>query len=200
MGSNNSRLDTGLLLLRVGIGGTLAAHGAQKLFGWFGGHGPKGTGQFFESIGFNPGHPSAVAAGVGEMAGGALLALGLATPAAGAAAASTMAGAAAIHKPQGFFNTEGGLEYPAMLGLASGALGVAGPGRYSLDHLTGNVLNKPWMMTLAMLGGAAAITAVLLSRQLPEPAPADTAAGGAEPADSGEETEQDEAQLTAHPS
>ncbi len=79
--------DLGLLALRVGVGATLAAHGTQKLFGWFGGAGLAGTGAFFESVGFTPGRVNAVLAGLGEAGGGTLLALGLATPAAGAAAA-----------------------------------------------------------------------------------------------------------------
>ncbi|MGV9645234.1 DoxX family protein, partial [Streptomyces sp. NPDC003514] len=88
-----NRHDLGLLLLRLGAGGVLMAHGTQKLFGWFGGHGIEGTGQFMESIGYKPGKASATASGLAETGGGALLALGLATPAAGAAAAGGMAGA-----------------------------------------------------------------------------------------------------------
>ncbi|GGT34904.1 hypothetical protein GCM10010243_09400 [Streptomyces matensis] len=102
------RRDLGLLLLRLGTGGVLAAHGTQKLFGWFGGGGIEGTGQFMDSIGYAPGKVSAAAAGVAETGGGLLLALGLATPAAGAAAAGAMAGASAVHTPNGFFNQEGG--------------------------------------------------------------------------------------------
>ena len=79
--------DLGLLTLRVGVGGTLIAHGTQKLFGGGGGGGGlAGTGGFFDSVGFTPGKLNAVLAGAGEAGGGALLALGLAAPAAGAAA------------------------------------------------------------------------------------------------------------------
>lgn len=125
------RRDLGLLLLRLGTGGVLAAHGTQKLFGWFGGGGIEGTGQFMDSIGYAPGKVSATAAGVAETGGGLLLALGLATPAAGAAAAGAMAGASAVHAPNGFFNQEGGFEYAASLGLTAAGLAVSGPGRLS---------------------------------------------------------------------
>ncbi|MEU4032895.1 DoxX family membrane protein [Streptomyces collinus] len=155
------RRDLGLLLLRLGTGGVLAAHGAQKLFGWFGGHGLEGTGQFMESVGYAPGKASATAAGLAEAGGGTLLALGLATPAAGAAAAGAMAGAAAVHMPNGFFAQEGGYEYAATLGLAAAGLAVAGPGRLSLDHAMGHVLDRGWMVPMA-LGVAAAGTALVV--------------------------------------
>ncbi|MFC9281454.1 DoxX family membrane protein [Streptomyces collinus] len=155
------RRDLGLLLLRLGTGGVLAAHGAQKLFGWFGGHGLEGTGQFMESVGYAPGRMSATAAGLAEAGGGTLLALGLATPAAGAAAAGAMAGAAAVHMPNGFFAQEGGYEYAASLGLAAAGLAVTGPGRLSLDHAIGHVLDRGWMVPAA-LGVAAAGTALVV--------------------------------------
>ncbi|MFE0511730.1 DoxX family membrane protein [Streptomyces sp. NPDC058964] len=155
------RRDVGLLLLRLGTGGVLAAHGAQKLFGWFGGHGIEGTGRFMESVGYSPGKASATAAGFAEAGGGTLLALGLATPAAGAAAAGAMTGAAAVHMPNGFFAQEGGYEYAATLGLAAAGLAVAGPGRLSLDHAFGHVFDRGWMVPAA-LGVTAAVTAVVV--------------------------------------
>ncbi|ARP74037.1 DoxX family membrane protein [Streptomyces pluripotens] len=158
------RRDLGLLLLRWGTGGVLAAHGAQKLLGWFGGHGLDDTGRFMESIGYAPGRVSATAAGLGEAGGGALLALGLATPAAGAAAAGAMAGAAAVHTPNGFFAQNGGFEYAASLGLAAAGLAVTGPGRLSLDHALGHVLNRGWMVPLALGVAAAVTTAVVGAR------------------------------------
>ncbi|MGW3955929.1 DoxX family membrane protein [Streptomyces sp. NPDC004752] len=155
------RRDLGLLLLRLGIGGVLAAHGAQKLFGWFGGYGIEGTGRFMESVGYAPGRASATAAGLAEAGGGALLALGLATPAAGAAAAGGMAAAAAVQVPNGFFAQEGGYEHPATLGLAAAGLAVAGPGRFSLDHALGHVVDRGWMVPAA-LGVTAAVTAAVV--------------------------------------
>jgi len=155
------RRDVGLLLLRLGTGGVLAAHGAQKLFGWFGGHGLEGTGQFMESVGYAPGKASATAAGLAEAGGGVLLALGLATPAAGAAAAGAMAGASAVHMPNGFFAQEGGYEHAASLGLASAGLAITGPGRLSLDHAFRHVFDRGWMVPVA-LGVTAATTAVVV--------------------------------------
>ncbi|MFH9488276.1 DoxX family protein [Streptomyces halstedii] len=156
-----NRRDLGLLVLRVGTGAVLAAHGTQKLAGWFGGGGIEGTTAAMESMGFLPPKHSALAAGIGETGGGALLALGLATPAAGAAAAGTMAGAVAVHAPAGFFAMGGGYEYPAFLGFAAAAIGLTGPGAYSLDHLTCHVLNRPWVVGLAFAGSALAAAAVV---------------------------------------
>lgn len=158
------RRDLGLLLLRLGTGGVLAAHGTQKLFGWFGGGGIEGTGKFMESVGYTPGKASAIASGVAETGGGALLALGLATPGAGAAAAGGMAGAAAVHAPNGFFNAEGGYEYAASLCLAAAGLAISGPGRLSLDHALRHVADRGWMVPVALAGTAAATALIVGAR------------------------------------
>lgn len=171
MGSVNRR-DLGLLILRVGTGAVLAAHGSQKLAGWFGGGGIEGTTAAMEAMGFHPPKHSAVAAGLGEAGGGVLLALGLATPAAGAAAAGAMAGAVAVHAPAGFFAQGGGYEYPAFLGFTAAALGLIGPGRYSVDHATCHAFNQPWTVALAFAGSAVAAVVVVGKRakgQAPEP-------------------------------
>lgn len=104
-------------VLRVGVGAVFMAHGAQKLFGWFGGHGLEGTGQFFESgLQMAPGKRNATAAGVSEFGGGALLATGLATPIATTALTSTMVTAIwKVHKDKGFFTQDGGWELNAVL-------------------------------------------------------------------------------------
>ncbi|MFJ9338806.1 DoxX family membrane protein [Streptomyces sp. NPDC101733] len=159
-----NRRDLALLALRTGTGAVLMAHGTQKLFGWFGGGGLEGTGAAMEHMGFTPGRQSALAAGLGEAGGGALLALGLVTPAAGAAAAGAMAGAVAVHAPAGFFAQGGGFEYPAFLGFTAAAIGLAGPGRYSLDHATGHALDRPWTLALAFTGSALAAAAVVGKR------------------------------------
>src|ERR1700730_4125568 len=83
-------MDIGLLLLRLTVGLTLAAHGAQKLFGWFGGPGLDKTGMFFEKLGFVPGRRHALMAGLAEAGGGLLLALGLVTPLAASAVFAVM--------------------------------------------------------------------------------------------------------------
>ena len=169
----SQRQDFGLLLFRAGLGGTLAVHGSQKLFGWFGGHGIEGTSGGMEAMGFLPPRVSALMAGLGEAGGGALLALGLATPVAGAAAASTMLAAGSVHKPAGFFAAEGGFEYNAILGLGGAALALGGPGRYSLDRLLGDRYNRPWMAVtaLAVFGSASAAIIARRAKALEAPAP-----------------------------
>ncbi|MEU5274553.1 DoxX family protein [Streptomyces hygroscopicus] len=158
------RKDLGLLALRLGVGGVLFAHGTQKLFGWFGGDGLDRTAGAMEAMGFRPGRISASAAGLGEAGGGLLLALGFATPAAGAAAAGTMAGAVSVHAPAGFFAQAGGYEYPALVGCSAAALAISGPGRYSLDHLSRHVLDRPWVIATAFATSALAAAVVIKRR------------------------------------
>src|SRR5712671_3702943 len=110
-------MDIGLLLLRLTLGLTLAAHGTQKLFGWFGGPGLDAIGQFFAMLGFRPGRRHAFMAGLVETGAGLLLALGFLTPAAAAAAFSVMLVAGiSVHLKKGFFATNGGYEYTLVLG------------------------------------------------------------------------------------
>jgi putative oxidoreductase len=163
--SKRSSQDIGLLVLRAGAGGALFAHGAQKLFGWFGGGGIDGTAAMFDQIGFKPGKVNAIAAGLGEAGGGALLALGFATPAAGAAVSGTMAVAASMHLPQGFFANKGGLEYPAVLGITAAALALTGPGELSVDSLLGHRVNRSWIRNVALGSVVPAVTAVILRRR-----------------------------------
>lgn len=162
--SRGAHTDLGLLALRLGIGGVLIAHGTQKLFGWFGGRGLKAAAGAMDAMGFRPGLPNAVMAGLGEAGGGALLALGAATPLGGAAAVGAMSAAVEVHRPGGFFNHSGGYEYPAFLGLAATGLALAGPGRISVDHATGNRLNTPAVLLGAFAASTAAATAVLRRR------------------------------------
>lgn len=127
-------MDLGLLLIRLVIGVLFIGHGAQKLFGWFGGHGLKGTGGWFDSIGMKPGVMMALFAGLAELIGGILFALGFLTPLAALMIAGTMIMAIVkVHGPNGLWATSNGYEYN--LTLLSVAIGIAliGPGRYALD-------------------------------------------------------------------
>lgn len=164
---NGVRTDLGLLALRLGAGSVLIAHGTQKLFGWFGGGGLSATAEGMEQMGFRPGRNAALSAGLGETGGGTLLAAGLGTPGAGAAAAAVMASAASVHAPAGFFNASGGLEHPGFVGLVASGLGLAGPGRFSLDHVLGHRLNRPWALGAAY-GAAAVAAGYVISRRLSE--------------------------------
>lgn len=147
-------MDIGLLLLRLAIGLTLAAHGGQKLFGWFGGHGLAGTGGFLESLGFRPGRVQAALAGGGEMVGGLLLALGLLTPVGAAIVLAVMVVATvSVHLSKGFFLSGGGAEYNLLIMAATAALAFTGPGLYSLDAVEG-FGSSGWLPgVLALLSG-----------------------------------------------
>ncbi len=121
-------------LVRVTTGLLLIPHGAQKLFGWFGGYGLTATGQFFESsLGMSPGILFAALAGLVEVFGGLALVLGLLTRPAALAVALFMGVALSVHVSNGFFWTDGGIEYPLMWGLLAVAIFLGGGGRYSLD-------------------------------------------------------------------
>lgn len=180
--------DVGLLVLRLGVGASLAAHGVQKLFGWFGGAGLEQTAAGFEQAGFRPGKLNALAAGLGEAGGGALLAAGLGTPGAGAAAAGTMIVASSMHTANGFFLNKGGFEYPAVLGAGALALALTGPGTLSLDHALGHRLNRGWMRALALAAVGPAAAAVITRRRrtiadsTQSPAPATPPAANEHPA------------------
>jgi putative oxidoreductase len=150
-------ISLGLLIIRVIAGLTIAAHGAQKLLGWFGGHGFGGTVQMQEKMSFNPPLLWALLVILGEFGGGLSFALGFLTPlgAAGILGAMVMA-MIKVHWKNGFFNTKGGIEYPlTLIGIAVG-IGLAGPGRYALDSLLGIALPGP------LLFGVLAIAALLV--------------------------------------
>lgn len=117
-------MKAGTAVLGGVVGALFVGHGAQKLFGKFGGHGLEGTGQFFESgLGLKPGKVHAGAAGAAELGGGALLATGLASPIAATALQGTMATAIwTVHKDKGVWNTDGGVEFPLVMMAAVFAL------------------------------------------------------------------------------
>ncbi|MFB6675034.1 DoxX family protein [Streptomyces sp. NPDC056390] len=125
--------DLGLLVLRLALGLTMAAHGAQKLFGWFGGGGIDGTGQFFAASGYPSPKAFAAVAGLSETLGGLGLALGLLTPLAAAAVAGTLVNAIAVKWGGGFFAPQG-IEYELLIALGAVALALTGPGRIAIDR------------------------------------------------------------------
>ncbi|MDB1124011.1 DoxX family protein [Vibrio algarum] len=130
------------LILRAPLGVILAAHGSQKLFSWFGGYGLEGTGQWMASIGFEPGYLMALLAGSAEFFGGLALLLGLLTRPAALAVAFTMAMAMTVHIGNGLFVSNNGYEFALMLTVASLSLVFQGGGRYSVDQLLLNKLDK----------------------------------------------------------
>ena len=132
----------GSLALRLPLGIIFMAHGAQKLFGWFGGYGLEGTGQWMASIGLQPGYLMALLAGSGEFFGGLLLLLGLLTRPAAAVLAFTMVIAIfSVHLEHGLFMSNNGYEFALALLSASLALVALGGGSWSLDRVlsTGRV-------------------------------------------------------------
>jgi putative oxidoreductase len=149
-------MKLGLAVLRGVVGGLFIGHGTQKLFGWFGGHGPEATAKAFESMGLRPGRRHATAAGAAEAGGGALLALGLFTPAAAATLVGVMSTAIEkVHAPKGPWITNGGYEYNLVLIAAVLVLADVGPGDLSLDHALGIEVNGPLVALLALAGGVA---------------------------------------------
>jgi putative oxidoreductase len=169
-------MKLGRLILRLVMGGYFIGHGTQKLFGWFGGHGPDATGQFFESIGLRPGKQHALAAGAAEAGGGTLVALGALTPLGSAAIVGTMLTAIQrVHAKNGPWVTEQGYEYNLVLIAAALALAETGPGSPSIDTARGSKMyGSGWALLALVLGaaGAAGAHAYAESQPAPEPAPA----------------------------
>jgi len=129
-------MHIGILLIRLAVGLTFVGHGAQKLFGWFGGYGLKGTGGWLESIGLKPGVTMALIAGLAEFVGGLLFALGLFTPFAALLIAATMFVAIVkVHAPNGFWITQNGFEYNLILIVVVIGVALIGAGDYSIDAL-----------------------------------------------------------------
>jgi putative oxidoreductase len=138
----------GLLLVRLVFGGLMAAHGSQKLFGWFGGYGLTGTGAFFDQLGFRPGQLFAAAAGLAEVLGGVLIAMGLGGPIGPALVVSVMIVALmSVHWGHGLFAATNGIEVPLLYAASATSLAFTGPGLYSLDALFG--LTAMWTTATA---------------------------------------------------
>lgn len=126
-------LDLGVLLIRIMIGLVFVFYGTQKLFGWFGGYGIKGTGGFFESFGIKPGNLVAAVSGIFELVAGVLFILGIFLPLGATLITIIMIGAIAkVHGAKGFSNTAGGYEYNVMLIIVAIGLALIGPGMYSI--------------------------------------------------------------------
>lgn len=150
------------LAARTIIGGLFIGHGTQKLLGWFGGPGMTGTEGMMHGLGMHPPRHHAYAAGVAETAGGALLALGLATPLAASALTGTMITAIRkVHWRNGVWNMGGGYEYNAVLIASVLALAESGPGHVSLDHLLGWERSGTRWALAALAGGAVASAAAV---------------------------------------
>ena len=156
-----STVSFGLLALRVVVGLIMAAHGAQKLLGWFGGYGLRGTGEFFVQLGFQPGPAFAAAASISEIISGLLVTLGFLGPIGPALMISVMIVAAmTVHWEHGLFAANNGIELPLLYGAAAFALALTGFGQYSLDSLLGIAGHLPltdtWIaLTIGIIGGFA---------------------------------------------
>lgn len=155
-------MEIALLVVRIILGLGMAVHGAQKLFGWYGGYGIKGTGGFFEGLGFRPGALFALGAGLGEFGGGALTALGLGGPIGPALVIMVMLVAIlTVHLGHGFFTSKNGSELPLTYISGGLLLAFAGPGVYSLDALLG--INSVWPANAPWLAVAAAVVLALVN-------------------------------------
>jgi len=162
-------MDEGLLLIRLVFGLVIAAHGAQKLFAWFGGYGLDGTGQFLEGLGFRPGRLFAQLAGASEFGGGLLFALGLFGPLGSMLILAVMITAAvSVHWQGGLFATSNGFELPLVYATGAVAVALTGPGRYSVDALFGlTSLWSPALVWLALVLGIAGAFGNLALRRVP---------------------------------
>ena len=159
-------MDLALLVLRVVVGLLFAGHGAQKLFGAFGGGGLDGTAGMFDNIGLRPGWLHARAAGTAEFAGGLLLALGLFTPFAAAVLIAVMTAAViTVHAPNGIWNTQQGYEYNLVLVAVVFALSGIGAGTWSLDNAFGFDLHSvAWAIGALVVGVIGGVGTVLSGR------------------------------------
>jgi putative oxidoreductase len=167
-------MKIGRLAARTVIGVLFIGHGTQKLFGWFGGPGLQGTEQMMGALEMRPTRANALAAGVSETAGGALLVAGAATPLAASTLIGTMLTAIRkVHKPQGVWAAQGGWEYNAVLIAALVALIDAGPGELSVDAALGRDEWGPgWAVGGLMLGAAASSAAIAMGKRAPAPSDA----------------------------
>ena len=160
----------GLLILRLVVGLILAGHGAQKLFGWWGGPGMNGWTQSVQKLRIRPARPWAWVAALAEFGGGILLALGLLSPVGNLAIAGSMLVAiATVHLPRGFWVSKGGYEFNLALLAAVAALALTGPGAYSLDQAFGVHLPEPASVLIGTIALIIGVAVTLVTRS-PQPA------------------------------
>jgi putative oxidoreductase len=163
-------LGLGLLVLRLAIGLTMAGHGAQKVFGWWGGPGIKGWTEVVTRLRIRPAVPFAWLAALAELGGGLLLAFGFLSPLGSLAIIGTMLVAVAtVHWPNGFWNTKRGYEFNLTLTAAAVAVGLTGPGTYSLDQAIGFRMPEPTIFLIGMVAVVAGVAGMLAFRS-PKPA------------------------------
>jgi putative oxidoreductase len=163
-------MDVALLFVRLVVGLGLAAHGVQKLFGWFGGHGIAGTGGFFENIGFRPGRVFAFFAGLAETGGGLLTALGLFGALGPATIVMIMLVAIfSVHLHKGFFITNGGWELNSAYIAGAVAIAYVGSGAYSIDSALGMTFLSSTQSASILMGAAIVLAVVNLLVRRPAP-------------------------------
>lgn len=151
------------------LGGTMLAHGAQKMFGVQGGPGLRGTTAMMESLGFRPGERFAPMLAASEMGSGAAIALGALGPLGPALLLTVMLVAIeTVHRPKGYFNQGGGYEMNAMFVMLAVLLANEGYGTFSIDHLLGlRAKMRPMHGWLALMAGMAGAMTILAQRKIP---------------------------------
>ena len=161
--------DLSLFILQVGIGLTFAAHGAQKVFGWWGGPGLPGWERAMEHMAFRPARLFALASAFTELGAGLLLAAGLLTPfVAAALVAQAVVIIVHVHWRNGFFNARSGIEFPLLLAFGAAAIGLAGGSAISVDALIGFAVEPASRVAIVLGGIGAGVLALAVPRLGPK--------------------------------
>jgi putative oxidoreductase len=168
--------DLGLLILRLVVGLTFAAHGAQKAFGWWQGSGYAGWHAVVDRMGFRPVPLFAAVSIAAELGGGLALAVGFLTP----LAATALIGQSVViigkaHWPRGFWNRDNGLEFPLSLAAGVVAILLIGPGAASIDNAIGFALGdtvRLWLLVVGLLGGGLSILVTTVASRFTADGPA----------------------------